>query len=175
MEKIFFSTKFLHKSLKGGCAVNILNSEDISQIKSLNSLLESEGEEVIAQTKETYNIKDKGMLSSYRDAKKGTAATIQKIENVCDFVEKTRNLIQWEDLHMTRIFLLLLVVLFIFVTFLPLRFILTLSTAYKFWKGLQWQKKRRVNNEEVCRIEMQNFLLENKITTVTDYNERWEP
>jgi len=22
---------------------------------------------------------------------------------------------------------------------------------------------------------MQNFLLENKITTVTDYNERWEP
>jgi hypothetical protein len=76
---------------------------------------------------------------------------------------------------MTRIFLLLLVVLFIFVTFLPLRFILTLSTAYKFWKGLQWQKKRRVNNEEVCRIEMQNFLIENKITTVTDYNERWEP
>ena len=48
MEKLFFSTKFLHKSLKGGCAVNILNSEDISQIKSLNSLLESEGEEVIA-------------------------------------------------------------------------------------------------------------------------------
>ena len=76
MEKLFFSTKFLHKSLKGGCAVNILNSEDISQIKSLNSLLESEGEEVIAQTKETYNIKDKGMLSSYREAKKGTAATI---------------------------------------------------------------------------------------------------
>ena len=39
---------------------------------------------------------------------------------------------------MTTIFLLLLIGLFIFVTFLPLRFILTLSTAYKFYKGLAY-------------------------------------
>ena len=32
-----------------------------------------------------------------------------------------------------------------------------------------------MNNEEVCRIEMANFLKENKILTVTDYDERWEP
>ena len=76
---------------------------------------------------------------------------------------------------MTVIFLLLLVALFIFVTFLPLRFILTLSTAYKFYKGLSWQKRRRVNNEEVCRIEMENFFHENKIVKVTEYDERWEP
>ena len=82
---------------------------------------------------------------------------------------------QWEDPTMTMIFLLLLTVLFIFVTFLPLRFILTLSTAYKFYKGLAWQKKRRVNNEEVCRIEMNNFLKESKIVTIADYDERWEP
>lgn len=76
---------------------------------------------------------------------------------------------------MTSIFLLLLVVIFIFVTFLPIRFILTLSTAYKFYKGLAWQKKRRINNEEVCRIEMANFFKEAKITTITDYDDRWEP
>jgi len=76
---------------------------------------------------------------------------------------------------MTSIFLLLLVVIFIFVTFLPIRFILTLSTAYKFYKGLAWQKKRRINNEEVCRIEMVNFFKEAKITTITDYDDRWEP
>jgi len=83
--------------------------------------------------------------------------------------------VQWEDPTMTSIFLLLLLGLFIFVTFLPLRFILTLSTAYKFYKGLAWQKKRRVNNEEVCRIEMAYFLKESKILTITDYDDRWEP
>lgn len=59
----------------------------------MHSLLESEGEEVIAQTKDSYNIKDKGLINQYRDAKKGTAATIQKIEQFCDFVEKMRNLV----------------------------------------------------------------------------------
>jgi len=48
LEKLFFSTKYLHKSLKGACAINILSANDISKIKSVHSLLESEGEEVIA-------------------------------------------------------------------------------------------------------------------------------
>lgn len=63
LEKTFFSTSHLHKSLKSACAINILSSDDISKIKSVHSLLESEGEEVIAQTKDTYNIKDKGMIN----------------------------------------------------------------------------------------------------------------
>ena len=61
LEKLFFGTKYLHKSLKSACAINILSANDISKIKSVHSLLESEGEEVIAPTKDSYNIKDKGM------------------------------------------------------------------------------------------------------------------
>lgn len=39
LENIFFGTKYLHKSLKGGCSINILSSNDISKIKSVHSLL----------------------------------------------------------------------------------------------------------------------------------------
>jgi hypothetical protein len=59
------------------------------------------------------------------------------------------------------------------VTFLPLRFILSLSTFYKFWKGQSYQKRRTVNNQEICKIEMSNFLAENKIT-FSDYDETWD-
>lgn len=98
---------------------------------------------------------------------------MQWMEVICDFIEKVRNLFQWEDPNMTFIFLLLLIVLFIFVTFLPLRFIIFLALFHKFYKGRNWQKRRTINNEEVCKIEMQNFFAENKITCITDYNETW--
>ena len=72
---------------------------------------------------------------------------------------------------MTYLFLLLLIVIFLVVTFLPLRFILTLSTFHKFWKGRTWQKRRVNNNQEVCRIELENFLKEHKMSNcVTDFD-----
>ncbi len=77
---------------------------------------------------------------------KGTAFTLQWLEVICDFFEKLRNLFQWEDPNMTYLFLIMLVILFLFVTFLPLRIILSLATFYKFYKGQQWQKKRNINN-----------------------------
>lgn len=78
------------------------------------------------------------MIASYQDAKKGTAFTLQWIEVVVDFFEKLRNLFQWEDPNMTHHFLLILVVLFLFVTFLPLRFIISCAVFYKFYKGQNW-------------------------------------
>ena len=69
----------------------------------------------------------------------------------------------------------MLVGLFIFVTYLPLRFILSLSVFYKFWKGRRYQKRRMVNNKEICKVEMENFLLENKIANIANYDEEWEP
>ncbi len=77
---------------------------------------------------------------------------------------------------MTSYFLLLLIVLYIFVTFMPLRFIFTLSTFHKFYKGRTWQKRRQNNNEEVCRIELANFFKEHKLThCLNDFNMKWEP
>lgn len=93
---------------------------------------------------------------------------------ICDFFEKARNLVVWEDPKMTSLFFCLLVVLFILVTFLPLRFILFIACIYKFICGRNWQGKRIRNNQEVCRLELINFLDEQKLSqAVTDFDASW--
>lgn len=94
---------------------------------------------------------------------------------ITDWFEKIRNLVQWSDPSMTKLFLILLVVCFLVVTFLPMRFILSLSYFYKFWKGRSWQRRRINNNQEVCRIELAHFLEKNKLQgAITNYNEKWD-
>jgi hypothetical protein len=73
---------------------------------------------------------------------------------------------------MTNVLVVILVVLFIFFTFLPLKFIFTLSLLYKFYMGSSWQRKRGVNNREVARIELANFLAEKGF--VMNFDEQWE-
>ena len=76
---------------------------------------------------------------------------------------------------MTQLFFFLLLLLFLLVTFLPLRTIIFLSLIYKFLCGLRWQSKRVINNKEVCRLELRNFLEERSlIGQVTDYDKRWD-
>lgn len=135
LERALFSVDHLHASLKRAAAINTLSADDIARIRNINSLLQEDKDATLTQTKESYSIANKGVLAQYSDAKKGTAQTLQWIEVICDFFEKLRNLFQWEDPNMTFYFLIILIILFIFVTFLPLRFILSLSTFYKFWKG----------------------------------------
>lgn len=155
---------------------NILTAEVIAHAKSINSLTKTtESAEYVDAIKESFNIKDKGLMANYRDAKKGTAYTLQWMDVIIDWFEKIRNLITWSDPNMTQLFLFFLVITFFVVTFLPLRFFLQLSTFYKFWKGRSWQKRRIVNNEEVCRIELTNFFVENKLNThFTNYSEKWD-
>jgi len=50
--------------------------------------------------------------------------TLNFLETICDFAEKSKNLIKWDEPLMTWYFFLLLVMLFIFVTFVPLRAII---------------------------------------------------
>ena len=76
---------------------------------------------------------------------------------------------------MTQLFFFLLLLLFLLVTFLPLRTIIFLSLIYKFLCGLRWQNKRVINNKEVCRLELRNFLEERSLMgQVTDYDKRWD-
>ena len=101
--------------------------------------------------------------------------TLQWMDVICDFFEKVRNLIVWEDPNITQLFFYLLIVLFLFVTFLPLRTIIFWSFVYKFLCGLRWQNKRVINNKEVCRIELLNFLEEKGLsTTITDFSQKWD-
>ena len=173
LEQALFSVNHLHPLLQRGIAINILSSDDIGLIRNINGLLQEDKDTTLAHTKESYNIASKGMIASYQDAVKGTAFTLQWLEVICDFFEKLRNLFQWEDPNMTYLFLIMLVVLFLFVTFLPLRIILSLATFYKFYKGQQWQKKRNINNQEVCKIEMEHFFFENRLPVITNYQEPW--
>ena len=80
-----------------------------------------------------------------------------------DYFEKYKNLIQWEDPQMTHFFCIVIILGFLFVTFMPLRFLLIASYTYKFYKGRNWNLRRQTNNQEVCRIELQSFLLDHKI------------
>jgi len=78
------------------------------------------------------------MWGQYKEGKKGANFSLQWMDVIADFFEKLRNLFLWEDQNMTTLFFVLLLVLFIIVTFLPLRFILFLSCAYKFFCGRRW-------------------------------------
>ena len=99
---------------------------------------------------------------------------MQWMDVIADFFEKTRNLVLWTDPSMSRLFFVLLIVLFLVVTFLPMRFILFLACAYKFACGTRWQHKRITNNREVCRLELINFLHESKLDhVITDFDKKW--
>jgi hypothetical protein len=124
---------------------------------------------------EHYNIKEKTMWNKYKDFKKGATFTLNYMEKVCDFFEKCKNLVKWEDPRMTFYFFLLLIVLFIVVTFLPLRFIIFMFLLYKCYRGQFYHYKRIRNNEEVCRIELRNMLDDNRMQyLITNYDEKWE-
>ena len=134
---LFFRQDLLNKDLMS--TNNVMTMDEIMHVKSVNSLLESqEGEQVIAQTKAQYNIAKLGMWGQYKEGKKGANFSLQWMDVIADFFEKVRNLVLWEDDKMTAMFFFILVVLWLAVTFLPMRFILFLSNAYKFFCGRRW-------------------------------------
>jgi hypothetical protein len=48
-----------------------------------------------------YSIKDKNILGKFKDFKKSATFTLNCMDTTCDFFEKTKNLIRWEDPRMT--------------------------------------------------------------------------
>lgn len=102
-------------------------------------------------------------MNKLREAKRGTAHTLNVIDLYCDYFEKYKNLLKWEDPKMTMLFFFVALVVLIIVTFLPLRLFLMLSFSYRFYKGQNWNKKRQRNNQEICKIELQNLFDDLKI------------
>jgi hypothetical protein len=80
---------------------------------------------------------------------------------VSSFIEKSGKLLTWHDPKTSRRFLLILLVIFIVVTFLPLRFFVILGLLKKFNRGKTYYKRRYTGNKEACKIELRNFLCEN--------------
>ena len=63
---------------------------------------------------------------------------------------------------MTQYFLGVSFVLFLIVTFLPLRTLFMLYLTRRFYRGQFYHKKRVRNNQEVLMIEYRNFIDEHK-------------
>ena len=82
---------------------------------------------------------------------------------VLDLVEKLRKLIYWEDQKSSTITLVVLLLAFFVVTFIPLRFIIILWIIGKFNKGSTYYKRRYIGNRECCRIELRNFFLDHNL------------
>ena len=126
-----------------------------------------------AISNKTYSIKDKNIYAKFQDFKKGSSTTLNFMDGICNIIEKSKNLIKWEDPKMTIYFYFVVMVLFFAVTFLPLRFLIVMWLTYKFYKGQFYHKKRVRNNKEVCKIELSNFLEENKLT-LSNFDDEWE-
>ena len=78
-------------------------------------------------------------------------------------MEKIRKLIHWEDQTSSTIVLVVLLLAFFVVTFIPLRFVIILWLFGKFKKGSTYYKTRYIGNRECCRIELRNFFLDHKL------------
>jgi len=55
---------------------------------------------------------------------------------------------------MTHFFSIFLVILFVIVTFFPVKLIIFISLTYIFYKGRSFHSKRLINNREVAKIEV---------------------
>jgi hypothetical protein len=100
--------------------------------------------------------------------RRSTAWTLNVIDKYCDYFEKYKNLIKWEDPIMTRIFFIALVTFFVIVTFMPIRLFFAIGYIWKYYKGQNWQNRRQNHNREICRIELQHLFDDLKIKIASD-------
>ena len=153
--KYFFKDSMKHPLLQ--TEVLIMKRDDVDQQYYFDKV-------DYHKLQEQYGIQDiKGFYKQYKDAMKGTAVTLNIVERYMDYLEKYKNLIMWVDKRQTQIISVVLVVAFVIVTFLPLRFFIMIGYIYKFYKGMKWQSKRQTNNMEICKIELVNFFHDNNI------------
>lgn len=107
-------------------------------------------------------IENSGLLQKLKSSKEGLAATIYTVDKIFDTIEKIHKLIIWEDHDASETALLFLLIVFLILTFIPLRLIICIGIFLKFRKGSTYYKRRWTGNRECCRIEIRNFFLDHK-------------
>ena len=161
--QFFFSEEEKHEKFQNGNQIK--KQEEFTYQNLLKQLTDDEAIfDDVNQFQQDYSVQQtKGLLNKYRDAKKGTANTLNIMDKYCDYFEKYKNLIQWEDSRMTKLAIIVLIIIFVIVTYLPIRLFLAIACIYKFYKGKNWHKKRVRNNREICKMELQNLFNDLKI------------
>jgi hypothetical protein len=94
---------------------------------------------------------------------------------VFDFIEKLDKLLKWRNAKASTVYLIILLVVFVVVAFLPIRYFVLLASKFmhtlvtinivlkKFNKGRTYYKRRFIGSREACKIELRNFFLNQQI------------
>lgn len=127
--------------------------EEITKVKLL------EEKKDIDEKSSLYSIKKRGIFSKYNNFKVKSAKTLDKLEYLVDLFEKLKNLLTWTDNLMTQYFFILLLILYVFVTFLPVRYITIIYIIRRFYKGKSYYKRLKKSNHKVVSIELEKFMI----------------
>lgn len=130
-----------------------------------------ENKALVEEKSSLYNIKKKGILGKYAYMKQASAKTLNKLEYAVDLFEKSKNLLSWRDHLMTKYFLIFVIVLYILVVSLPLRYITIVYLIRRFHKGKSYYKRRKRSNMAIASIELRKFLEHLNITM--ENNDEW--
>lgn len=133
-----------------------------------------------------FKIRSKGILEKYNYIIFKVSKLFNMFDTICDFIEKMNKLLTWQDYKTSLVFLLILIGIFVVVTFLPIRFLLVLVSKYMriltcivlkaYKKGTHYYEKKYWNNKEACKIELRNFFNHNGIYKLQDmlqFENRW--
>ena len=115
------------------------------------------------------------MYNKFKSMKKSTAQTLNEMDKYCDYFEKYKNLLKWEDPRMTQYFFYVLIIAFVVVTFLPLRLFIALGFARKYFKGWRYQQRRQRHNIEICKLELGNLFDDLKVKIFVDSSNKKQP
>ena len=110
-------------------------------------------------------VETKGFINNFKNSRVLISNLLFSVDMALDLVEKLRKLIYWEDQKSSTIVLVVLLLAFFVVTFIPLRWIIVIALIGKFNKGSKYYRRRNMGNRETCRIELRNFLFNEKLYT----------
>lgn len=75
-------------------------------------------------------------------------------DKYCCYFEKFKNVIEWSDQKATWVFICAMLLLFILVTFLPIRAMIIAGVINRFYRGHRWNERRYTSNRELCKLEL---------------------
>lgn len=103
-----------------------------------------------------------GVLELFRKLRKTIGAVNYEVGWYFDLVEKIFKMFSYENPSTSDLFLGIFVVLFIVVSFIPIRFVVILGILDKFHTESKFYKRRYISNYECCSIAIRNFFYVHK-------------
>ena len=113
-----------------------------------------------------FNLEERtGVFDKWSETKNILSGVIFAADFGFDLIEKLEKLLTWQDQDASTVVLVVILLAFFVVTFIPLRTIICIALIAKFNKGSTWYRRKWVGNRECCKIEMRNFFLDQKTYT----------